>query len=131
MARNRKYQSAALRFGPALKAFFICLLIGGSAVGYVWQKNQISQLWLQKQRSEKRLMEAKRLNQSLASRLNELRGQKYLKQKLKDYNLVLVEPSRSQIWVLPEPSRETVRPTPEREYALQGNGDHGTQRGKP
>ena len=44
MARNRKYQSAAIRFGPALKAFLLCLLIGGSAVGYVWQKNQIYQL---------------------------------------------------------------------------------------
>jgi len=131
MARNRKYRSAALRFGPALKAFFLCLLIGGSAVGYVWQKNQISQLWLAKARCEKRLMEAKRLNQSLATVLNEKRGQNFLKQKLKDYNLGLVEPSRSQIWVLPEPSRETVQPTPERKYALQDNGDHSPQRGKP
>ena len=44
MARNRKYQSAASRFGPALKAFLLCLLIGGSGIGYVWQKDQISQL---------------------------------------------------------------------------------------
>ena len=44
MARNRKYQSAANRFGPALKAFLLCLLIGGPGVGYVWQKDQISQL---------------------------------------------------------------------------------------
>ena len=131
MAKNRKYRSAALRFGPALKAFFLCLLIGGSAVGYVWQKNQISQLWLAKARSEKRLSEAKRLNQSLAIQLNKLRGRNYLMQKLKDYNVVLVEPSRSQIWVLPEPSREPVHPTPETQYALQENGDHSSQRGKP
>ena len=44
MAKNRKNQSAAIRFGPALKAVFLCLLIAGSAVGYVWQKSQIYQL---------------------------------------------------------------------------------------
>ena len=38
MAKNRKNQAAAIRFGPALKASFFVLLIGGSAVGYVWQK---------------------------------------------------------------------------------------------
>ena len=32
MAKNRKHQSAAIRFGPALKAFLLCLLIGGSAL---------------------------------------------------------------------------------------------------
>jgi hypothetical protein len=41
MAKNRKYQSAAVRFGPALKAFLLCAVIGGSGVGYVWQKSQI------------------------------------------------------------------------------------------
>ena len=32
MAKNRKNQAAAIRFAPALKASFLCLLIGGSAV---------------------------------------------------------------------------------------------------
>ena len=44
MAKNRKNQAAEIRFGPALKASFLCLLIGGSAIGYVWQKNQIYRL---------------------------------------------------------------------------------------
>ena len=44
MARNRKYQSAAIRFGPALKALLLCLLIGRAGVGYVWQKSQIYEL---------------------------------------------------------------------------------------
>ena len=44
MAKNRNSQSAAIRFGPALKAFFLCFLIAGSAVGYVWQKSQIYEL---------------------------------------------------------------------------------------
>ena len=44
MAKNRKNQAAAIRFGPALKASFLCLLIAGSAIGYVWQKNEIKHL---------------------------------------------------------------------------------------
>ena len=48
MAKNRKYRSAALRFGPALKAVLLCLLLGGSGLGYVWQKNQIYELGRQR-----------------------------------------------------------------------------------
>ena len=55
MAKNRKYESAAIRFGPALKAFLLCLLIGGSGVGYVWQKNQIYELGRQFKQQERRL----------------------------------------------------------------------------
>ncbi len=55
MARNRKNQSAAIRFGPALKAAFLCLLIAGSAVGYVWQKSQIYQLGQQIRQRESQL----------------------------------------------------------------------------
>src|SRR5689334_14679472 len=119
MARNRKYQSAAIRFGPALKAFFLCLLIGGSAVGYVWQKNQIYQLGQQLNRNEIRLEQARALNIKLETRLQELRDPRYLKRKIKDYNLGLVEPPRSQIWQLPEPSRDSFRPVTEQHYAAQ------------
>ena len=55
MAKNRKNQSAAIRFGPALKALFLCLVIAGSAVGYVWQKSQIYQLGQQIRQCEIRL----------------------------------------------------------------------------
>ena len=44
MARNRKHQSAAIRFGPALKALLLCARIAGSGVGFVWQKGQINEL---------------------------------------------------------------------------------------
>ena len=119
MARNRKYQSAAIRFGPALKAFFLCLLIGGSGVGYVWQKNQIYQLGQQIKRSETRLAQARELNKKLETQLQGLRDPGFLKRKIKDLNLGLVEPPRSQIWQLPEPSRDSLRPGAERQYVLQ------------
>jgi hypothetical protein len=44
MAKNRRNQSAAIRFGPAIKALLLCMFIAGSGIGYVWQKKQIMEL---------------------------------------------------------------------------------------
>ena len=44
VAGNRKNQSPVIRFVPVLKTLFLCLFIGGSGVGYVWQRNQIYEL---------------------------------------------------------------------------------------
>src|SRR5271169_1928623 len=74
MAKNRKNQAAAIRFGPALKASFLCLLIGGSAVGYVWQKSQVYQLGKQIHETESRLAQLERNNQMLADQLADLRS---------------------------------------------------------
>ena len=65
MAKNRKNQAAAIRFGPALKALFLCLLIAGSAVGYVWQKSQIYQLGKQIHEKESRLTQLAHDNEKL------------------------------------------------------------------
>jgi hypothetical protein len=105
MAKNRKYRSAALRFGPALKAFLLCLFIGGSGVGYVWQKNQIYELGKQMKLRELRLKALNDQNERLKQSLAELQGPNQMNQKIK--NLGLVQPLPSQIWRLPEPSRET------------------------
>jgi len=108
MAKNRKYRSAALRFGPALKAVLLCLLLGGVGLGYVWQKNQIYELGRQRMAREtclKRLLEQ---NQKLTERLGKMRTPLALGQRLKD--LDLGPPLRSQIWRLPEPARDSSRP---------------------
>ena len=78
MARNRKYQSAAIRFGPALKAFLLCLLIGGSGVGYVWQKDQIDQLGQQIKKREMRLAELEDQNEKLEKQLATMRSPRFL-----------------------------------------------------
>ena len=52
MGRNRKNQSGAVRFVPALKAILLCMLIGGSALGYVLQKNKLYELGRQINRRE-------------------------------------------------------------------------------
>ena len=73
MARNRKYQSAAIRFGPALKAFLLCLLLGGSGLGYVWLKDQISRLGRQIKQSELRLDELQYQSDKLRKQLGAMR----------------------------------------------------------
>ena len=103
MAKNRKNQSAAIRFGPALKAFALCLLIGGAAVGYVWQKNQIDQLGRQVAAREIKLIELRDHNKKLHDRLAELQSPARLQQKIVELNLGLVPASPREVWRLAEP----------------------------
>src|SRR2546427_553770 len=78
MARNRKNQSAAVRFGPAVKALLICLFIGGSGIGYVWQQNQLLELGRQKAEKEKRLNLLRVQNSQLGRHLAEHQSAKTL-----------------------------------------------------
>src|SRR5215471_17340594 len=108
MARNRKYQSTATRFGPALKAFLLCLLRGGSGVGYVWQKSQITELGKQRLKAEQRLADLLKQNKDLTTELNTMQLPSSLEKRIADLKLGLVRPQPSQFWHLPEPPREPV-----------------------
>ena len=117
MARNRRYQSAAIRFGPALKAFLLCLLIGGSGVGYVWQKDQIAQLGRQIDRREVRLRGLVRYNEELKKQLGSMRSPPYLQWRIQQLGLGLVPPQPTQVLRLTEPARDLPRPESEPQYA--------------
>ena len=117
MARNRKYQSAAIRFGPALKAFLLCLLIGGSGVGYVWQKDQIFQLGKQRERREHKLAVLADQSERLRRQLGWMRSPDYLLKRIQELGLGLVPPQPTQVWRLSEPARDLPRPDGERQYA--------------
>ena len=117
MARNRKYQSAASRFGPALKAFLLCLLIGGSGVGYVWQKDQISQLGRQIKKRELRLGELVDQSEKLRKQLGTMRSPRDLERRIQELGLGLVPPQQTQVLRLNEPARELPRPEREQQYA--------------
>ena len=116
MAKNRKHQSAAIRFGPALKAFLLCLLIGGSGVGYVWQKNQIYDLGQQIRKHELHLKDLQGQNNKLREQLAFMHSPPYLEARIKDMNLGLV-PKPSQVWYLQEPKPESNHP--ERQLAAR------------
>jgi hypothetical protein len=102
MAKNRKAQSAAVRFGPAVKAFLLCLFIGGSGIGYVWQKNQVHALGQQIKERENLLRELHRRNQVRATQLATLCGPSALEARIRQMNLGLVFPPLSQIVRLTE-----------------------------
>ena len=117
MSRNRKSQSAALRFGPALKAFVLCLLIGGSGVGYVWQRDQINRLGEQMKSREVRLNQLEDQNQKLRKMLASMRGAHFLELRIQELKLGLVPPQLNQVLRLSEPGTETGAIAPETQLA--------------
>jgi len=101
--KNRKHQSAEIRFGPAVKAFLLCLLIAGSSLGYVWQKSQIDDLGQQIRKRELRLKDLQVQNDKLHRQLVAMRSPQYLQERIKEMNLGLVPSQPSQVWYLKEP----------------------------
>ncbi len=97
MSRNRKNQSSAVRFKPAVKAAVLCSLIGGAALGYVWQKNQNIELGGKFQERERRLTDLRRDNAALSRQVDTLRSPAFLERQSKDMNLQLVRPGQAQI----------------------------------
>jgi hypothetical protein len=117
MPKLRKDQSTAIRFGPALKAFFLCFLIAGSAVGYVWQKSQIYQLGREIRQGEIRLTELKGDNQRLTDQLAILRSPVALDQRARQLNLGLSPAQPGQVYRLPEPVLGMPGPGQARQFA--------------
>jgi len=94
MAKNRKNQAAAIRFGPALKASFLCLLIGGSAVGYVWQKNEIYRLGQQIRLREAQLDRITHANKELSNQISYLHSPVDLDRRAKELQLAPATPAQ-------------------------------------
>ncbi|HNQ74249.1 MAG TPA: hypothetical protein PKN95_11675 [Verrucomicrobiota bacterium] len=103
MARNRKNQAVALRFGAALKAVAFCAFAGAAAVGYVWQKNQIDVLGRQIKQREIRLAELRDQNKKLRDQLAMLQSPGQLALKLQQLNLGLIQPHPGDVWKVTEP----------------------------
>ena len=102
MAKNRKNQAAAIRFGPALKASFLCLLIGGSAVGYVWQKNEIYRLGQQIRQRETKLAQLQNDNKRLSDQISILHSPVMIDRRAKELNLGLTPATPMQVVRLTE-----------------------------
>ena len=109
MARNRKHQSGAVRFVPALKTFLLCLLLGGSAAGYVLQKNTIYELGKQIREREGVLERLKWENKVRANQLAHLQSPNWIAERVKAKNLGLLPPQTSQLIWLPEPGGATEK----------------------
>ena len=110
MARNRKNQSGAIWFVPALKAILLCMLIGGSAVGYVLQKNKLHELGRQITRREVLLERLKWENKLRATQLSNLQMPQRLMERIKEQKLGLVPSQPSQcIFLLDSQPQESAK----------------------
>lgn len=104
MGNKRKNQSGAIRLVPAIKATLICAVLGGSAVGYVLQKNEIFELGQKIKVRESRLRELKMQNATRAGQLATLQLPRNLAERARALNLGLVQPQPGQMIWLPEPA---------------------------
>lgn len=121
MSRNRKHQTAAVRFGPALKALSLCVFLGGSGVGYVWQKDQINSLGDRLRQCERTLEQLRGQNERRARLLATLQSPGEIEARLRSSGLDLVAPQPDQIVRLleePVPASISVRER-QRWYAAQ------------
>ena len=117
MSRNRKRQTAELRFGPLLWALLFCMLVSGASVGYVWQKDQIRKLGQQIKTLELRHAELVQQNDQRSKQLAAMRTEAFINRQVENLKLGLVEAQPSQFWRLKEPSLAPERTRTAAEYA--------------
>jgi len=110
MARNRKYRTTATRFAPAVRAFMLCVLIGGAGIGYVWQKNQIATLGKQIKEREQRLAALRDNNEKLRKQLAALQSPPQIERRVRELNLGLGPASPRQKQVVWEPVPDLATP---------------------
>ena len=125
MAKNRKNLAAEIRFGPVLKVVLLCTLIGGAAIGYVWQKNQIDRLGQQRLKRERQLASLQAENRMLSDQISFLRSPVMLDRRVKELNLGLVPAQPAQVVRLLETPARADQTVP-RQFA-QGKAADPTQ----
>src|SRR5258705_1831164 len=112
MGKNRK-NDMSVQLGPAVKAAAICLLLGGSAVGYVLQKNKLHELGQQITRREAILAKLKWDNKLRATQLANLQLPRRIEERVNEQKLGLLRAPAVQVIWLPEPAAEkTNDPAP-------------------
>ncbi len=111
MAKNRKNQSAVIHFGPVIKVVLMCFLFCGSAVGYVWQKNEIIRLGRQISDREKKLAQLQDDNDRLGSQVAILHSPVMIDERARQLNLGLIPAQPGQVVRLTELPSETSQPS--------------------
>ena len=97
MAKNRKNQPVTSQFGLALKVVLACIVIGGAAVGFVWQKNEIYRLGQQIRLHETKLLQLQADNKRLGEQIMILHSPVMLDRRAKELNLGLAPASPFQV----------------------------------
>jgi cell division protein FtsB len=113
MAKQRKNHSAGIHFGPVVKVVLLCFLFCGTAVGYVWQKNEILRLGRQISDREKKLAQTKDQNEVLRDQFYLLGSQRMIEERVQHSDLGLGPVQPWQVVRLPEPPSRPDSPTRE------------------
>jgi hypothetical protein len=98
---------------PAIKAALLCAMLGGSAIGYVYQKNQIAEIGKQIANCESRARTLEIQNAELERTLESLKSPHALDQRVKALKLDLAPTTRSQLLTIvevPPPARPKSEP---------------------
>lgn len=96
--------------GPAVKVFFICLLLASLGVTFVWQKRQLYSLGVKTDGLEKRLALLKRENEVRRQQTAMIQSLPYLDARVKELKLGLGVPTPDQILTLVEGAVTRVVP---------------------
>ena len=117
MAKNRKNQAASIHFGPVVKVVLICFVLGGSAVGYVWEKNEINRLGRQRVEREKKLDQLRNDNDRLVNQVAVLHSPVMIDERARELNLGLTPAQPTQVvWLNESPANAK---TQARQYAVR------------
>lgn len=103
---KKSRKEVAIGTGWLVKAMIVCLFIGGSCVGYLWQKSQVHKLGRRIQKLERELDHLERGNERLRQRYSTLRSQTEIKRRLAEWGSDLREPSPEQIHRIRETNDE-------------------------
>jgi hypothetical protein len=110
VSRNRRHQSGKIWLVAALKAGILCALLGGSAVGYVMQKNVLHELGRGITQRETKLEHLKWENKMRAQHLANLQLPMTIEQRVRDQRLPLGKPQGPIVW-LHEPTASELTPS--------------------
>lgn len=97
MSRNRKNQSAGVRFGPVLKVFVLCVFFAGAGIGYVWLQEQIQVLSRRMAEKEHQVEELRSQNIRFMGHLEELRSPRTLDARVRELTPGLGIPQPDQV----------------------------------
>ena len=96
-ARKRKREEVQLSIGSWIKALSFCVLLGGLAMGYVWQKSQIHQIGTLLNKKEVRLELLKGENERWSQMRAEMRSTQKLYERVNKLELGLIMPTPEQV----------------------------------
>ena len=108
-ARNRKRKETQLSIGSWVKALSFCVVLGGLAMGYVWQKSQIHQIGILLNKKEVRLELLKGENERWSQMRAEMRSTQKLYERVNKLGLGLMMPTPEQVLKLSDLAPEVKK----------------------